>query len=108
MAEKRSLTPSQRALRGRIGAYALHARHDPALTTAKARAEFLRRFEERVDPGGILDPVERTRRAAAARQEYFARLAYQSARARAARAHRRAAPLADSTPESSREADDAR
>jgi hypothetical protein len=34
VAEKRPLTPAQPTLRGRSAAYALHARHDPRLTTA--------------------------------------------------------------------------
>ena len=70
------------ALRGRIGAFRLHATHDPRETTAKARAAFLMRFETEVDPDGVLDPSERSRRAQAARSAYFARLALKSARAR--------------------------
>lgn len=74
--------PDEMALRGRIGAFRLHATHDPRETTAKARAAFLMRFETEVDPDGVLDPSERSRRAQAARSAYFARLALKSARAR--------------------------
>lgn len=70
-------------MRARIGAYAMHARHDTRRTTASARAAFLARFEAEVDPEGVLTPAERERRAEAARKAYFARLAYQSARSRA-------------------------
>ena len=70
------------SLRGRIGAYAVHARHDSRALTAHAREAFLARFELEVDPGGVLNPAERTRRAAHARKAYFARLAFRSAQAR--------------------------
>lgn len=88
MAEKRPLTPTQRTLRGRIAAYAVHARHDPRLTTAPARAAFLARFEREVDatdPEGQLDPIERARRIEYVRRLYFARLAYRSQVVRAER-----------------------
>jgi hypothetical protein len=71
------------SLRGRIGGFVLHARHDPRATTAPARRAFLARFETEVDPTGSLSPAERLRRAEAARKAYFARLAYRSALARA-------------------------
>jgi hypothetical protein len=74
--------PSEMALRGRIGAYALHARRDPRETTARARVSFLQRFEREVDPEGVLPEHERRRRAEYARKAYFARLALTSARAR--------------------------
>ena len=81
----RRFDPSEMALRGRIGAYALHARRDPRETTAPARAAFLRRFERDVDPDGVLPEAERLRRAECARKAHFARLALASARARAKR-----------------------
>jgi hypothetical protein len=74
--------PNEMALRGRIGAYALHSRSDPRETTAAARAAFLARFEREVDADGVLPAEERQRRATAARRAYFARLALRSARAR--------------------------
>jgi hypothetical protein len=68
--------------RGKIGAHRLHALHDSREITASARAKFLSRFEEEVDPTGELPPEERRRRAAHARKAYFARLARLSAIAR--------------------------
>lgn len=76
------LTSEDARLRGRIGAYRLHATHDPRETTAKARATFLQRFENEVDPDRVLPEAERERRALAARKAYFAKLAYASAKAR--------------------------
>jgi hypothetical protein len=69
-------------LRGRIGAYSLHATHDPKETTKPARAAFMARFDLEVDPDGILPEVERARRAEMARKAYFAKLALASAKAR--------------------------
>ena len=57
------LDPKDVALRGRIGAYRLHATHDPRTTDALARAPFLSPFEAEVDPDGMLEPGERRRRA---------------------------------------------
>ena len=85
------VTPKEASLRGRIGAYALHARHDPKATTANARAAFLAKFEREVDPLGELTPEERARRAGYARKAYFARLALRSAVARRRRVARRKA-----------------
>jgi hypothetical protein len=76
------LTPEEASLRGRIGAFVLHARYDSRETTAKGRAAFLARFERQVDPDGVLPEAERLRRADAARRAYFARLSLMSARAR--------------------------
>lgn len=70
------------SLRGKIGAYALHASHDSREITAPARAAFLARFEIEVDPEGTLAPAERARRAEMAKRAYFTRLAYRSAQAR--------------------------
>ena len=81
--------PSEMALRGRIGAYELHARRDPRETTAPARAAFLKRFEREVDPDGVLPEAERLRRAESARKAHFARLALASARARVKKAARK-------------------
>lgn len=75
-----SLTPAERSLRGRIGAYKLHALHDPRETTAKARASFLARFLDE-QPADLPEP-ERIRRATAARRSHMAALAYRSARVR--------------------------
>jgi len=83
------MNPSERALRARLAAHAMHGRNDARATTAKARAAFLARFERQADPEGRLPPAERQRRAQQLRRAYFARLALASAKAR--RARRRAA-----------------
>lgn len=76
------LSPAERSLRARIGAYALHAGHDPRDTTSAARAAFLARFEREVDPQGLLPEAERLRRAGYAKRAYFAGLTLRSLRAR--------------------------
>ena len=83
----RTLTydPKEMAWSGRIGAYRLHATHDPKETTKAAREAFMARFEREVDPDGTLAPEERARRAEAARKAYFAQLAHKSAKARRSR-----------------------
>jgi hypothetical protein len=82
------LEAAERSLRGRIGAYRLHATHDSRETSAPGRLAFLASFERLVDPDRTLPPAERARRAAHARSAHFARLAYLSARARRRRARR--------------------
>ena len=71
----RIVDPHEASLRGRIGAYRLHATHDPRETTAKARAKFLEKFMDEVDPDRVLPEAERLRRAKYARKAYFTRLA---------------------------------
>jgi hypothetical protein len=78
-------SPAERSLRARAAAYALHAQRDPQETTANGRAAFLARFEREVDPDGVLEPVERRRRALQARRAYFTRLSLAAAKARRAR-----------------------
>ena len=79
------IDPAEMALRGRIGAYRLHATHDPTQTTAAGRAAFLARFEREVDPDLALPAEERRRRAECAKKAYFAKLAYLSSKARRSR-----------------------
>ena len=79
---------SERTLLGRIGAYTAHSRHGGLEMTRAAREAFRSKFEREVDPGGVLDPDERTRRADMARKAHFARLAYLSAVARRRRRKR--------------------
>lgn len=74
------------ARRGRIGAYARLARHDPRELTQPARDAFLSKFEREVDPDGTLAPEERQRRAECARKAHMLRLARLSAAARARKA----------------------
>jgi hypothetical protein len=68
-----------------IGAHALHSKYDSRELTANARAKFDERFLDEVDPDRTLPGAERVRRADHARKAYFAKLAYMSAKARAAR-----------------------
>ena len=82
---RRPVDPKERSLRGRVGAFSLHARYDPRLTTAKARAIFASSFERLVDPDGKLPLQERLRRAEAARRAHYARLARLSHLTRQAR-----------------------
>ncbi len=84
-----SLSPAQAALRGRIGAYTVHARYDSRVLTQEARAKFLARFLDEVDPERTLPEEERLRRAEHARKAHMARLALASAQARARRAARK-------------------
>lgn len=77
--------PAERSLRGRIGAYVVHARYDPRAITAPAREAFMKRFLDEVDPGRVLPERERQRRAAAARKAYFTRLAFLASRRRTKR-----------------------
>lgn len=75
--------PAERTLRARLAAHALHAQvSDPAAHTAPARRAFMDRFERQVDPTGLLDPAERSRRAAHAKTAYFSALALRSVQAR--------------------------
>ena len=86
MTDDDSMSPAQRMLRARIGAYSLHATHDGKETTAKARTAFLARFERDVDPEGALDPGERAKRANAALKAHMSRMALGRVKARAKRA----------------------
>ena len=84
-----SLTPGERSLRGRIGAYVLHSRYDSGELTRAARAAFETKFEREVDPDGVLPLEERHRRAEMARKAHYARLALASAEARRKRSRSR-------------------
>jgi hypothetical protein len=78
-----SLTPSQRSLRARVAAHALHAQGKTS--TAAATAAQLARYEREVDPDGELSPEERTRRAGHAMRANMALLAFKASRARTKR-----------------------
>lgn len=78
------LTPSQRTLRARVAAHALHAQG--GTSTLAATSAFLARFEAQVDPEGKLTPTERHQRARHARKAYMGRLALASSRARTKKA----------------------
>ena len=88
-----TLTPAQRTLRARIGAFALHAAG--GTNTRAGTAAFLQKFVRDVEEaaaarGETLTPAEVNRRAVLARREHFARLALASSRARS---KKKAAPL---------------
>lgn len=76
------LTPEQRSLRARLAAHTLHSKVDSTAHTKPARAAFLDRFLEEVDPCRVLPEAERHRRAQQAKKAYFAGLALKSSRAR--------------------------
>ena len=73
--------PRVMALRGRIGGYATSSRHDPG-TRPPRLARVRASFERKVDPEGVLAPEERVRRAEAARQAHYHKLAYLAAKKR--------------------------
>ncbi len=88
-----ALTPGQRSMRGRLGAYAALSRHDSREINARARQVFRDSFRAghgcrlcpRVDmPDGLPDG-EVTRRAEMIRRAHFSRLAWASSRARSRR-----------------------
>lgn len=82
------MTPEQRSLHARMAAHKLHAGRDSREITAPARAAFLARFEDQVDPDRKLRPEERARRAEHARKAYFTELALRSSKARSAKTRR--------------------
>lgn|GEM_PF-1489604 len=59
-------------MQGRIGASVVYARHDSRELTKAARAAFLARFLDEVDPDRTLPEAERARRAEHARRAYMA------------------------------------
>jgi hypothetical protein len=80
-----SLSPSQKVMRARMGAFAQQRAHNTQDTTAAAREAgpaSIGWHERQVDPDGVLEPAERRRRAEAHKKEHFARLAFKSARSR--------------------------
>jgi hypothetical protein len=58
------------------------AREGGTAVSAPARAAFLKKFDDAVDPDRLLSLEERARRAKAARRAYFSRLAAKSAASR--------------------------
>ena len=88
------LSPEQRQARARIAGLTCHARGrtntGPATAAAEARfrKQVLTEAEER---GETLTELEVERRASAARRLFYARLAFQSAKARSERARQRKA-----------------
>ena len=88
-----ALSSSQRSQRGRLGAFRLHATHDPKVTSAAGRAKILANFENghdcplcgRIEIDPSLPERERRRRAEYARRGHMAQLAYKSTRTRASK-----------------------
>lgn len=78
-------SPQERSLVSAIGAYSLHSQYDSRELAKNARAKFLDRFLDEVDPDRILPEAERERRAGHLLQAHMRRLALKSARARAGR-----------------------
>jgi hypothetical protein len=73
---------SVRSLVSRMGAHALHAQYDSRELTANARAKFLAKFIDEVDPDRVLSEPERLKRAEHALRAHMTRLALRSAKAR--------------------------
>lgn len=87
MASSTNLTPTERSLRGRLGALTSWANtEDRTARTKPGTDAFNARFEREVDPDGVLDPDERAKRAEFARRAHMTRLAFASAKARRRRA----------------------
>ena len=80
------LSPSQRSLRGAIGAHIAHSRHNGLEITQAARDTFRNTLDARllaeIDPNGELSPEERERRLEHGRKAYFLRMAFLSAKVR--------------------------
>jgi hypothetical protein len=89
LAASTSLTDEQRSMRARLAALARWAQpvdraEALAVATAASPAR-LAYWEAKVDPAGTLDPTIRAQAAESARKAHFARLAFESSRARQAR-----------------------
>lgn len=80
------LNLSERTLRARIGAHSVHARHDGAELTERARKAFLASFATGVDPKKELSAQERRRRADHALRAHMGKLSLLAAKARKERA----------------------
>lgn len=72
-AEHSDMTPAQRTERARQAAYARWDAnpYDRSAATQSARDAFMDRFENQVDPEGLLDPKTRAKRADKAMRRYF-------------------------------------
>ncbi len=67
---------------GRIGGLTAWSRNDASTMVGPAHAGFRRRFANAVDPDGVLDPIERSRRADRAMRAHMLEMAQRSAAAR--------------------------
>jgi hypothetical protein len=89
-----SLTSSDRILRAKIAAHALHAQRDSRELTAGARAAYWQSLLAQVDPEHVLDEPERVRRAESLRRSRLYAASLKSAQTRRAK---KASVAADST-----------
>lgn len=82
----RKLSPALRSLKARAAANESWARtRDRSGRTAPARAAAIARFEQQVDPDGLLSAQERAKRAEYAHKAHMQRLAARSVAVRQAR-----------------------
>ena len=75
-----SLTATERSLRARVAAHAMHAQG--GTSTKAGTAAFLARFDKAVDPTGSLPPDERARRAEHALKAHMSALSLKASRAK--------------------------
>jgi hypothetical protein len=90
--------PAERTLIARLAAFEkARQTKDPSATTRAARKGLDEKFLREADPHGVLDPMERARRAEIGRKAFYTRLALKSHQARKARrlADRLAAEVED-------------
>jgi hypothetical protein len=81
-----SLNAAERRLRGQLASYESWANtKDRTARTAPGRAANIARFEQLVDPDGVMTPEARAQAAEAARRAHYKRMALKSAKARRAR-----------------------
>lgn len=71
-----ALSPEQRSMRATIAALARWKNEDPTENARRGQDGLLAKFEREIDPNNELSPVERRRRAVAARREHMVRLAF--------------------------------
>lgn len=76
-------TPAERAMHSRAASHVRWSREtDRTGATEAARKGLQAKFERQVDPDGLLDPIERAKRAESARKAYYADLTRRSIAAR--------------------------
>jgi hypothetical protein len=82
-----SLTPEQRVLRAKIAAHTGWAKtKDRTARTQPGRDAFRARFEEQVDPEGVMSEAARRKAVESAMRAHFTKLAFESSKARRRRA----------------------
>lgn len=83
------LTPEERSLRARLAVHTSWAKTTDRAARTKPATDaspvHLTYWEKRVDPDGVMDEATRAKAAENARKAHYQRMAYRSARARAAR-----------------------